>query len=97
MLLLLKINEFLRNIDRRMGNPLNNFENMMKYIYQEIKEFENDKLSYFDKLGLSLEYYKYKFYFSVFTIFSSFRGYFTKSKEELEEEKDAEKVFEVLH
>ena len=27
MLLLLKINEFLRNIDRKMGNPYNTIEN----------------------------------------------------------------------
>jgi aarF domain-containing kinase len=33
MLLLLKINEFLRNIDRKMGNPMNNFENMVNFYY----------------------------------------------------------------
>jgi aarF domain-containing kinase len=33
MLLLLKINEFLRNIDRRMGSPMNNFENMVNNLF----------------------------------------------------------------
>jgi aarF domain-containing kinase len=30
MLLLLKINEFIRNIDRRMGHPLDTFENIVR-------------------------------------------------------------------
>lgn len=31
MLLLLKINEFLRSIDRKIGNPYNTFENTVRY------------------------------------------------------------------
>ncbi len=97
MLLLLKINEFLRNIDRRMGNPMNTFENMMKYIYTEIKKFDDDKLNFFERMSLSFEYYKYMFYFSLFSLITSFKYFFVKSKQEVEEEQDAEKVFEYLH
>jgi hypothetical protein len=32
MLLLLKINEFIRNIDRRMGFPLDTYQNMVNLI-----------------------------------------------------------------
>lgn len=33
MLLLLKINEFLRNIDRKIGNPYNTIENTVSIIH----------------------------------------------------------------
>jgi hypothetical protein len=96
MLLLLKINEFLRNIDRRMGSPMNNFENMMKYIYTEIKKMDK-KGSFLDNISLDFEYYKYMFFFSAHHLYQSFSNFFFKSKEEKEEEENAEVVFEVLH
>jgi hypothetical protein len=96
MLLLLKINEFLRNIDRRMGSPMNNFENMMKYIYVEIKKIDKSR-SFYENLMLDLEYYKYMFFFSTFHVYQSFSNLFFKSKEEKEEEQNAEMVFEYLH
>jgi len=39
MLLLLKINEFLRNIDRRIGNPYNTIENIVNPIFMNFHKF----------------------------------------------------------
>lgn len=36
MLLLLKINEFIRNIDRRMGFPLDTYQNMVNKINLDV-------------------------------------------------------------
>jgi hypothetical protein len=97
MLLLLKINEFLRNIDRRMGNPVDNFENMLGYIYTELHKFEKEKKSMWEKFMFSMEYYKYVFLFEFFKVYIKINDYFWKDPVKKKEEKNAEIVFEYLH
>jgi aarF domain-containing kinase len=63
MLQLIKVNEFLRNIDTRIDGTLNYAEIMMKYIYSELEIFEQDK-GKMHILGMRLEYYKYMLFFS---------------------------------
>lgn len=64
MLLLLKINEYLRAIDRQLGSPVNNFMVMMKIIYNEIV-----KNPEFTKHGQS----KLKFNFEYLWLFALFK------------------------
>ncbi len=68
----------------------------MKYIYREIKKHEIDK-SFLHHFILDLEYYKYVFFFSMFKIYNGLNDFFFKSKQEKDEEQDAEKVFEYSH
>jgi hypothetical protein len=67
----------------------------MKYIYKEIK-LKGD-LSWFEKLSYDIEYYKYKFFFSLFNVYNSVYSFFFKTREEKFEEENAENVFEYLH
>ncbi len=97
MLLLLKINEFIRNIDRRMGNPINTIENMMKYIYEEVARVERKTNSTWENICLSLEYYKYMFLFSLVRVYLSFKDFIFKTREEVEKQNNAERVFEYKH
>jgi hypothetical protein len=69
----------------------------MSYIYKEILKFEKDKLTIWDKLKLNLEYYKFMLFFSFHKIILKMDNLFFKSKEEKEEEQNAEIVFEYLH
>lgn len=77
-----------------MGNPLNNFENMMMYIYQELAV---NKISFWEKIKLNIEYFRYIFFFEFFKVCFTFKNIFIKSREQLAEESNAEKVFEYLH
>jgi hypothetical protein len=85
MLLLFKINEFIRNIDRKMGNPFNGIENMMKYIYHEL----NKNIPLWDKIKSYFEYYRYIFFFSFFRIINNINIFKTTNYEE--------SVFEFKH
>ena len=61
MYLVLKINGFLRSIDKRIGNPINNFNIMIDYVYKEImSEFRDQNKSAVDYLKLYYEYYSFK-------------------------------------
>ena len=75
---------------------MNNFENMMKYIYSEIKKKGNNR-STLENIWIDLEYYKLIFFFSIFHIYKSVSNLLFKSKEEKLEEENAEKIFEYLH
>jgi aarF domain-containing kinase len=63
MLQLIKVNEFLRNIDTRIDGTLNYAEIMMKYIYTELENFEQN-MGRMHILSLRLEYYKYMLFCS---------------------------------
>lgn len=69
----------------------------MQYIYTEIKKFEKEKNSFWDNLWLSFEYYKYIFLFEMVKVYFTAHNFFYKSKEEKEEDQNAEKVFEFEH
>jgi hypothetical protein len=60
MILVMKINGFLRSIDKRIGNPINNFNIMIKYVYDEILRNEKNQ-GFFNSLKLYYEYFKFKF------------------------------------
>jgi hypothetical protein len=62
MILVLKINGFLRSIDKRIGNPINNFNIMIKYVYQEImNDLKVRKSSISEQWNLWYEYFSFKF------------------------------------
>jgi hypothetical protein len=67
----------------------------MKFIYRELKS--KGDLSWYEKLSYDIEYYKYKFFFSLFNIYNSISSFFYKTKEEKLEEDNADYVFEYLH
>ena len=69
----------------------------MKYIYAEIFKFEKLHNTRWENLCLTYEYYKYMSLFYLVKIYFCFKDYFYKTKEEKEEEKDAEKIFEFHH
>lgn len=68
----------------------------MEYIYTEIKKMKKD-IKFSEVFWLDLEYYKLKFLFSVYHVGKSFKDFLFKTKEEKQEEQDAEKIFECLH
>jgi hypothetical protein len=67
----------------------------MKFIYRELKS--KGDLSWYEKFSYDFEYYKYKFFFSLFNIYNSISSFFYKTKEEKLEEENADYVFEYLH
>ena len=69
----------------------------MKYVYTELEKFQKNKMSYWEKLNFSQEYYMYMLMFSFFKIYNNVRNFFTKTKKEKEDEQNVEKVFEYLH
>lgn len=76
MLLLLKINEYLRAIDRKLGNPYNNFIEMMKIIYVQLgnnKIFKNKKESL---LGIYIEKVYLIFVFKFLSMIGFIRSIF---------------------
>jgi hypothetical protein len=71
MLTLIKVNEFLRNIDSKIESSLNYLEIMMKYVYTELEYFEKD-LGRMHLIKLRIEYYKYVLFFSGYRFFLYF-------------------------
>jgi hypothetical protein len=68
MILVMKINGFLRSIDKRIGNPINNFNIMLKYVYEEV--LRHEKYQGFLKIfNLYYEYFKFKFVMIFFNIY----------------------------
>ena len=76
MILVLKINGFLRSIDKRIGNPINNFEIMLKYVYEEISRNEYE-LGFWNSIKLKLEYNKFRF---VLWFYSIYYNWFINTK-----------------
>ena len=77
MVLLLKINEYLKAIDRKLGNPNNNFKIMMGVIYDQLPNnsiFKNNNES---ALFLKLERILFFSLFSISNFFSSLKWLFT--------------------
>jgi hypothetical protein len=68
MLNLIKVHEFLRNIDCKMESSLNYLEGMMCEVYTELEIFEK-KMGFFHLIKLRLEYIKFKILFSGFKFF----------------------------
>jgi hypothetical protein len=65
MLNLIKVHEFLRNIDCKMEASINYLEIMMKYVYTELEYFERD-MGRLHLVKLRIEYYKFMIFFSGF-------------------------------
>eukprot|EP00340_Litonotus_pictus_P007524 CAMPEP_0170515756 /NCGR_PEP_ID=MMETSP0209-20121228/2146_1 /TAXON_ID=665100 ORGANISM="Litonotus pictus, Strain P1" /NCGR_SAMPLE_ID=MMETSP0209 /ASSEMBLY_ACC=CAM_ASM_000301 /LENGTH=415 /DNA_ID=CAMNT_0010800387 /DNA_START=251 /DNA_END=1498 /DNA_ORIENTATION=- len=80
MPLLLKINEFLRAIDRKLGSPLNNFEIMMEIIYDELPKNSLYKKKENSLLWLNMEFYFYQIMFKASRFILWFGNLFSKNK-----------------
>jgi len=62
ILLLFKTNDFLRAIDSRIGNPVNNFSIMNNYIWKALSMEDNGMVRMKDMWS----FYKLKIYFMVY-------------------------------
>jgi hypothetical protein len=92
MLNLIKVHEFLRNIDCKMDASINYLELMMKYVYTELEYFEKD-MGRLHIVKLRIEYYKYMLFFSGFRFLLRFFPE-TETEEDL---KMIEKIVAVKH
>jgi hypothetical protein len=93
MLLLLKINEFVRAIDRKIGNPINNIElmvinelNKLKYFTEELVKFERKNKNYSEVLRIRFENFCFMYVFFFYRFISFFTSLFTSKKNPIDEE-----------
>jgi hypothetical protein len=70
--IVLKVIDYLKSIDQRIGHPINNFNIMLNYIYDYLnKDYKKFAKSYSEMISINLEYYKFKFiYFLIGSYFS---------------------------
>lgn len=62
--IVLKVVDYLKSIDERIGHPINNFNIMFNYIYDYLhKDLRNMGKGYFEVLSMNYEYYKFKFFY----------------------------------
>jgi hypothetical protein len=91
--IVLKVVDYLKGIDQKIGHPINNYNIMLNYIYDCLyKDFEKISKNYSDKLSMNLEYYKFKFFYflagSYFTFYNWWNRLFYDIKEMNEENID---------
>lgn len=98
MLLLMKVNEYLRAIDRSLGIPMNNFFTMMNSIYKNLPENPVFKLQNESKLVLNLEYYKNYFFMTLYNMFLILKIFVNDTfyKNKISTHNDKIKEFEVF-
>lgn len=92
MLLLLKINEFIRAIDRKIGNPINNVEMMMNYFTEELIKFERANKNYREVLRIRYENFCFMYIFFFMRFFSFLTSFFrsTPNPSDVEDELEIE-------
>lgn len=62
MILVFKVNDFLKNIHERIGNPLNNFNILLDYVYKVVmKDMKVNGYSLSLHFKIFHEYYSFKF------------------------------------
>jgi hypothetical protein len=91
--IVLKVLDYLRSIDQRIGHPINNFNIMLDYVYDCLdKDYKKIGKNYRDKISLNIEFYKFKFFYFVlgnyFSINYWWNSIFYKNEEMNEENID---------
>ena len=91
--IVLKVVDYLKSIDQRIGHPINNYNIMLSYIYNCLnKDYGKIDKTYTEIMSMNFEYYKFKFFYfvlgSYFTLNYWFNRCFYNLKEMNEENID---------